>query len=129
MIPAVKRLEKRILMGLNDTAKNAMLDHLVSLIGYGSLHSADPGAGGANELAGGTPAYARIAAAWAAASGGSVALSGSMQFDVEAGDTVAYVGLWSAITGGTFYGSDAVTNETFGGQGTYTVTSGSISVS
>ena len=115
-------------MGLNDTGKNAMLDHLASLCAYGSLHSADPGATGANELAGGSPAYARKALSWAAASGGSVALSASAQFDVEGGDTVAYVGLWSAVSGGTFYGSDPVTNEVFGGQGTYTVTSGSISV-
>lgn len=115
-------------MGLNNTAKNAMLDELASLIGYGSLHSADPGTTGTDELAGGSPAYAREALSWAAASGGSVGLSSSVEFDVEGGDTVSYVGLWSLETGGTFYGSDDVTDETFGGQGTYTITSGTISI-
>ena len=115
-------------MGLNNTAKNVMLDALAAVAGYASLHSADPGATGTNELAGGSPAYARIAVTWGSAASGVVSLSSSPQFNVEGGDTVAYVGLWSAATAGTFYGSDAVTSETFAGQGTYTVTSGSITV-
>jgi hypothetical protein len=43
-------------------------------------------------------------------------------FDVPAGRTVLYIGLWSAVTAGTFYGSALVTSETFGAQGTYTLT-------
>jgi hypothetical protein len=47
-------------------------------------------------------------------------------FDVPAGSTVAEVGYWSAVSGGTFYGSRAVTSESFTGQGTYTIAIGDI---
>ena len=41
-------------------------------------------------------------------------------FDVPA-CTVKYVGYWSALTEGTFHGSDPVTNEIFAAQGEYKV--------
>lgn len=115
-------------MPLVAAAKNAMLGHLASLAGYASLHSADPGTGGTNELSGGSPAYARKSLTWAAASSGSVAISNDPVFDVEGGDTVSYVGLWSAATSGTFYGAANVTDETFGAQGTYTLTDFAVSI-
>jgi hypothetical protein len=43
-------------------------------------------------------------------------------FDVPAGGIVLYVGMWSLATGGVFYGSALVTQETFAAQGTYTLT-------
>lgn len=102
--------------------KNLMLDQLASRALYLSLHSADPGSGGANEVSGGSPAYAREAVTWDAASSGELTTSGSVTFDVPAGD-VAHVGLWSASSGGgTFYGSGALTRETFAAQGTYELT-------
>lgn len=115
---------------LNDTAKNLMLDALdeSTAIAYASLHTADPGAGGSNEVTGGTPAYARKAITWNAAATHAKAQNGSCVFDVPA-CTVAYVGLWSALTNGTYYGCIDVTDEVFAAQGTYTFSSGSISVS
>lgn len=95
-------------------AKNTMLDALT--ITHASLHSADPGSGGASELAGGSPAYARIAPTFNAAAAAARALNADLTFDVPAGSTVAYVGYWS---GATFLGSDPVTNESYTGQGTY----------
>lgn len=115
-------------MALNDNAKNAMLDHLASLATFASLHSADPGATGLNELAGGTPAYARKSITWNAAATGALDSSNQPVFDVEGGDTVAFVGFWSAVSAGTFYGSADVTDETFGGQGTYTLTDADITL-
>lgn len=116
-------------MPLNDNAKNAMLNQLGTLITFASLHSADPGTTGTNELAGGSPAYARKAIAWAAAASGAMAKTASNPvFDVEGGDTVSYVGYFSAVTAGTFYGSANVTDEVYGGQGTYTLTAASISL-
>jgi len=115
-------------MALNDNAKNLMLDALGVAADYASLHSADPGTNGANEIAGGSPAYARKSITWAAASGGSMSSSNDPVFDVEGGDTVSYVGLFSADTGGTFYGSANVTDEVFGAQGTYTLTDFTISI-
>lgn len=88
---------------------------------FASLHSADPGTTGANELAGGSPAYARKALTWAA---GTVdgTVTATAVFDVESGDTVAGVGLWSAGVGGTYLDGATVTSQTFSAQGTYTVT-------
>jgi hypothetical protein len=102
--------------------KNAMLNALGALAVFASLHSANPGDNGANELSGGSPAYARKACSWGAASGGALPHSGAPVFDVPAGATVAYVGFWSASSGGVFYGTSDVTDEVYAGQGTYTLT-------
>lgn len=91
-----------------DAAKNAMLDSTAGTPAWPpshiSLHSGDPSTTGANELTGGSPAYARQAIAWGAASGGSKAMTGTETFDVPASTTVYYVGFWSALTSGTFWG-------------------------
>jgi len=42
--------------------------------------------------------------------------------DCPAGAVVNYVGFFSAVTAGVLCGIDAVTEETFGAQGTYTLT-------
>ena len=68
-----------------------------------SLHSAYS-ATGANELAGGSPAYARLAATWSSAGSNSKALSNSPTFNVASGSTVAYIGIWDAVTSGNFRG-------------------------
>lgn len=75
------------------------------------------------EISGGSPAYSREAIAWNAASIGSMddSTNGAV-FDVPAAAVVDYVGYWSASTNGTCYAIDKVTQETFGGQGTYTLT-------
>jgi hypothetical protein len=99
-----------------------MLDHLGTEAVYASLHSADPGDTGANEISGGSPAYARKAITWNAAAAGSMDDSNVPVFDVPAGTTVAFVGFWSALTSGTFYGAADVTDESFTNQGTYTLT-------
>lgn len=102
--------------------KNLMLNALGAAAIYVSLHSADPGESGTNELSGGSPAYARKSITWNAASGGSMDDSNVPVFDVPASSTVSYVGFWSALTTGTFYGSANVTDEVFSAQGTYTLT-------
>lgn len=111
-------------MGLNATALNLMLDALAAAIGYVSAHTADPGSSGTNEVSGGSPAYARKAITWGSASGGVLTSSNAPVLDIPGSTTVSYVGFWSAATSGTFYGSDDVTDEAFGSQGTYTVNSG-----
>jgi hypothetical protein len=113
---------------LVNNGKNVALDGLAAVAVFASLHTATPDASGSNEVTGGSPAYARKAVTWAASSGGSKALSNAPAFDVPAGTTVAYVGLWSASSAGTFYGYFDVTDEVYAGQGTYTLSSGSISL-
>lgn len=94
-------------MRLSPTAKNVMLDALdegqAAGMKYGSLHSAYS-ATGLNELTGGSPAYARIAATWGTASAGAKATSGSLGFNVPPGSTVRFVGFWDALTAGNFLG-------------------------
>jgi hypothetical protein len=88
------------------------------------LHTADPSTTGANELTGGSPAYARKAVTWSAAATAAKAASNAPVFDVGAGKTITHWGMWSTATGGTFYyGGTLPASETFGSQGTYTATS------
>lgn len=100
-------------MPYSATAINQELDALANvapstnLIGYAALHSAYS-ATGANELTGGSPAYARVAVSWSASAGGSKSLSATPSpFNVPASSTIAFVGLWSALTAGTFAGMGA----------------------
>lgn len=110
-------------MGLNNTAKNLMLDALGAVAVYVSLHTADPGTTGTSEVTGGSPAYARKPVTWNAASAANLDNNANPAFDIPAGTTLTHFGLWSAATAGTFYGGNALSaSETFGGQGTYTFT-------
>lgn len=120
--------------GLNNTAKNLMLDALGAVAVFASLHTADPGATGTSEVTGGTPAYARKALSWAAAATASKASSAGVVFDVPGGTTISYDGYWSLATGGVFYGGRPLldvpggtpTPQVFATQGTYTMASGNI---
>jgi hypothetical protein len=102
-------------------AKNTMLDALT--VDRLSLHSGAPGTDGlSNELSGGTPAYARKACVYAAASGGERLLNADVTFDVPASTSVQYVGKWNYNNGTMiFHGSDQVTTESYGAQGQYIV--------
>jgi hypothetical protein len=120
--------------GMTNDVKNTMLD-----AGYGtgassgtymSLHSADPtttvATALANEIAGGSPAYARKQVNFAAASAGAKAMAASVTFDIQAGDAFSYYALWSVASGGTqaqFKGGAALTaaEGAYGSQGTYVV--------
>ncbi len=74
------------------------------------------------ELTGGSPAYARQAVTWTAASGGTVRPNADLTFDVPAGTTVAGWRGYSALTAGTDYGGEALTQEAYASQGTYQLT-------
>jgi hypothetical protein len=108
-----------------DAARNEMLDALTDAtpaldpITSGSLHTADPTAG-ANEVTGGSPAYARKAVTFANAASGAALQNGTDPvFDVPASTTVVATGYWSdtnefkgwsPLNGGTvfpFYATDA----------------------
>jgi hypothetical protein len=103
-----------------ESMRHLMLDAAVADATWLSLHSADPGTTGTSEITGGTPAYARKQGTFSAASGGKRVLASDLTFDVPAA-TVAWVGLWTAETAGTFRGKHQVTSETFAAQGNYVV--------
>jgi hypothetical protein len=75
------------------TTKNDMLNG--QTFTDASLHSDFPGNTGANELTGGTPAYARQAIVINAAAGGQRALNAAVTFNVPP-TTVKWVGFWNS---------------------------------
>lgn len=113
-------------MPYSTAAKNLMLNALrgtnpTTPITHVSAHTADPGDTGASEVAGG--AYARQAIAFNAPAAGAMddSTNGAV-IPIPAATTVAYIGFWSASSGGTWLGSINVTDEAFTNAGTYTVT-------
>lgn len=95
-------------MPFNDLGKNKALDGLdesvsgaITHVGVGNL--TDPGTGtnyAGTEATGGSPAYARKAVTWAAATGGQKSNSAPLTFDVPAG-TFAFLLFFNADTGNT----------------------------
>lgn len=109
-------------MPLNNAGRQASGAGLAAVAAYISLHTASPGTTGTSEVTGGSPAYARQAVTWAPITGGT-GITNDPQFNIPAGVTVTHFGLWSAATGGTFYGGDPLSaSEVYAAQGTYTLT-------
>lgn len=109
-------------MGYAADLRNAQLDLLDADADFPathlSLHTADPGDDGSNEVAGGS--YARQPITWNPASGGTKTISGTPVFDVPSGVTITHFGLWSALSGGSWRGGDELpASETYGAPGTY----------
>ena len=75
---------------------------------HASLHTADPGTTGASELTGGSPAYARKPITWTPGAVDGV-YTATVVFDVPTGVTLTHVGLWTALTAGTFLDKATVT--------------------
>ena len=122
-------------MPLSDSGRNNAVNGLTTAVTYLSLHTADPSTTGTAEVTGGTPAYARKPVTWGAATAGTKSVSAAVTFDVPGSTTVTHFGCWTAATGGTFQGSDVLRDETdtpksetFGGQGTYTLTAASLTI-
>lgn len=116
-------------MALSVSGRNDAANGIAGGITYMSLHTADPGANGINEVLGGAPAYIRKAVTWGAAANGQVGITNQPVFDVPGQTTIGYFGLWTAATNGQFKGGGALSaTETFGAQGTYTVTSATVTV-
>ncbi len=107
--------------GYTAASKESAALNLTGLGAWVSLHTADPGATGANEATGGSPAYARKQTTWTAGTSDGVVAGSQVTIDVPAG-TYTHVGVWSAATVGTFVGSTAITSTTLGAQGQILVT-------
>lgn len=112
-------------MAIATTAeKNSLATKYGTDAGFGAIFTADPGTTGTvtGEVSGGSPAYARKALSWGAASGGVITATAT--FDVPASTTVTYAAVCASGTAGTADLKDrvAVTSQTFATQGTYQVT-------
>lgn len=108
-------------MALQDVLLNYALDGMTTVIAEVSLHQADPGASGTDEVTGGT--YARQVPSFNAATAGSVSIDSPLSFNVPGGGTVvAWVGLWDAAD--VWLGGIQLSqSETFAADGTFQVTS------
>ena len=92
--------------------RNAIADHGAGLISHIGLVD-----GSGTEISGGS--YARQAVTWTSASSGTVRPSSDLTFDVPAGATVGGWRGYSASTGGTNYGGEDLTNESYTNEGQY----------
>jgi hypothetical protein len=109
----------------NVTTRNTLATAYGTANTHGTLHTADPGTADAatGEVTGGSPAYARKACSWGAASASAI-VSAAMAFDVPTGTTITYFGVARSGTAGTANLGDSasVTSQAFASQGVYTVT-------
>lgn len=78
-------------------AKNAMLDS--ETLAYVGAHTAFTADGSANEVSGGSPAYARKAITVAAAASAERAASTQPVIDIPASTTVRWISVWTALAG------------------------------
>jgi hypothetical protein len=107
-------------MALTDAALDIMATALKTNATHASLHSANPGTTGTNATA-----AARQPIAWdGPTNGGDLSLTGTEAFTGGAASgAVTHVGLWTALTGGTFLGGFALTgDQAFNAAGEYTLT-------
>lgn len=108
-------------MPLTDAVLNGAADGATALLGFASLHTADPEPAGANEVTGG--GYARQAITWDPATGSIAGINATLSFTGPASSACTHLGLWTALTGGTYRGSSALTgDQAFNASGEYNVT-------
>lgn len=88
------------LLNIGATAMGAAATHV-------SLHTAAPNSSGSNAAT-----SARQPVTWGTAANGDVIATVPINFTgVASGGPVTHVGFWSALTSGTFYGSQALSND------------------
>lgn len=84
-------------MAVSTAAKNMMIDALLQGAQiYISLHTADPGSSGGNEVSGGS--YGRAIASFPAASNGQSSNSGSVVWTDLPASTITHCGWWRGTT-------------------------------
>ncbi|MER6892028.1 hypothetical protein [Streptomyces halstedii] len=116
-------------MALSDAGAAVMLNAFGAVAVWIGLNDGPAGTTGANELAGGSPAYARQQGLWNPASGKVIALGGAEEFDVPAGSTVDNFSLWNASSGGVFQAGGVLSSsEPYGAQGKYTLTGATVTL-
>ena len=100
--------------------KNSMATHYGAVATHGTVYTTAPGATAGTEPSGGSPAFARKALTWGAASGGVVTATAT--FDIPAGSTIVGTGLHDALTAGNYIDGKTETSVAFPAQDTLTVT-------
>lgn len=121
--------------GLAAAVANGFMDALGNATNYTAptafwvkLHLGDPGSAGANNAAAETT---RQQASFGAASGGQIATDADLDWTgVAATETVTHISFWTASSGGTFLGSDALdSSAALSAGGNFTIATGDLVVS
>jgi hypothetical protein len=110
------------------TTRQALADAYKALGAYVGLATGDPGTSAtpANELSGGSPAYARVATTWTSATGGVV--NGTAVTVHAPASTVTFAFIANGVTGNSMVDKTAITSTTLVSSGDIIVTP-SISIS
>lgn len=92
--------------GISTYLANKLLDHAFRNTSYtppttiyAKIHTGDPGAAGTANASGQTT---RVATTFAAAASGSIAISNTPEFTLNASETITGVSFWDASTSGNF---------------------------
>jgi hypothetical protein len=107
-------------MSPTNTWKSGLAAAAAALVDKVTLHTGDPGSTGANEIAGGSPAYARVTPPTATLNG-TGQFSFQVVFNVPAGTTVGGAGLRDA-SNNFLNGGPITPPQPFASQGTYALT-------
>ena len=122
----------------SDYLENKVLDHTLATAAYTApgavyvgLHTGSPGDdnSGANEVSGGS--YARQAATFAAASGGSASTSATITFPAATANwgTISHIGIYDASsTGNLLYHGAVTTSKTIETGDTFQISSGNLTI-
>lgn len=102
------------------TQKNTLATAYGTAATHAAVYTTAPGGSAGTEPSGGSPAYARKAISWGAASGGVI--TATVTFDIPAGTTIVGAGVHTALTAGTYLDGASVTSQAFATQGTYALT-------
>lgn len=124
-------------MSISNTWENEILDHIFNNAAapavatpYISLHDADPGETGANEVTGGS--YARQSGAFGNATAGAVSNTATIDFTGMPAATVTHVGVWSSSTATAsanfVWGGALTTSKVVGAGDTFRITVGNLDV-
>lgn len=114
-------------VGFSTAAANTHLDNQGTTYPWIKLHTGDPGGAGTSNAAVETT---RKQVTWAAASAASKASSADLVWTGVAGsEDYTHFSLWTASTGGTFGGSGLVTANAVTAADTFTIPSGSLTLS
>lgn len=102
------------------TQRNTLATAYGTAATHAALYTTAPGGSAGTEPSGGSPAYARKAISWGAASGSVI--TATVTFDVPSGTTVVGGGVHTAISAGTYLDGGSLTSQAFASQGTYALT-------
>jgi hypothetical protein len=131
---ALKRGWDILMIGLAVATINGFLDALGNNTAYQigtlyvKLHIGDPGSAGASNAAGNTT---RQLASFAAASAGSMTTDADIVWtNVSTSETYSHVSFWTASSGGTYLGNDALdTSQAVVAGNNFRIPAGSLTIS